>query len=340
MPSIRYFSTAFQCSKSGFRRISLVLFMLILVLFTGINCDSTPHKTATPSSLQVLATDPYLIVLGIAQDAGYPQVGCEKNCCTHLKKHPEDARRVSCLGLVDPISKSCWLLDATPDFPSQHDEVLRLANAPILQGVFLTHGHIGHYTGLMYLGREVMGAKEMPVYTMPRMTEFLTTNGPWSQLVSLQNISLQPIQADSMIRLNERLSVTPFRVPHRDEFTETVGYRISGPNRSVLFIPDIDKWAKWERDIFSEIEDVDLAFIDGSFFQEGELPGRNMAEIPHPFVVESMETLMSLSNSNKAGVHFIHFNHTNPLLLPGSEARTKVLKSGFQIAEEGQIEGL
>ncbi len=336
----RYFPTPFQCPKPSSRRVSIGLSMLILVLFTGINCDPIGEKTTTPSSLQVLATDPYLIVLGIAQDAGYPQVGCEKTCCAHLNGHPENARRVSCLGLVDPISKSCWLLDATPDFTAQYDELLTITKSPQLSGIFLTHGHIGHYTGLMYLGREVMSAKGLPVYTMPRMAKFLTANGPWSQLVSLQNISLQLIQADSMIRLNERISVTPFQVPHRDEFTETVGYRISGPNRSVLVIPDIDKWAKWDRDIIAEIEDVDLAFIDGSFFQEGELPGRNMAEIPHPFVVESMEILSGLSELNKAGVHFIHFNHTNPLLLPSSEARTQVLKSGFGIAAEGQIEGL
>lgn len=315
-------------------------YLILLILLIDIGCTSDSEFQASRSALQHIATDPYLVVLGIAQDAGYPQAGCEKTCCTHLKGHPEDARRVSCIGLVDPISKSCWLLDATPDFTAQYDELLTITKSHRLSGIFLTHGHIGHYTGLMYLGREAMGAKNLPVYTMPQMGKFLTTNGPWSQLVSLQNISLQPLKADSVIQLNERLAITPFQVPHRDEFTETVGYHISGPNRSALFIPDIDKWAKWDRDIISEMEDVDLAFIDGSFFQEGELPGRNMAEIPHPFVVESMEALNGLSDLNKAGVHFIHFNHTNPLLLPGSEARTKVLQSGFRIAAEGQIEGL
>lgn len=315
-------------------------YLILFILLIDIGCTSDSESQASRSALQRIATDPYLVVLGIAQDAGYPQAGCEKTCCEHLKRHPEDARRVACIGLVDPISKSCWLLDATPDFSAQYDELLNITKSPQVSGIFLTHGHIGHYTGLMYLGREVMGAKRLPVYTMPRMAEFLTINGPWSQLVSLQNISLQLIQADSMVRLNERLSVTPFQVPHRDEFTETVGYRISGPNRSVLFIPDIDKWAKWDRDIIAEIEDVDLAFIDGSFFQEGELPGRNMAEIPHPFVVESMEILSGLSELNKAGVHFIHFNHTNPLLLPSSEAQKEVIQSGFRIAAEGQIEGL
>jgi pyrroloquinoline quinone biosynthesis protein B len=281
-----------------------------------------------------------LLVLGIAQDAGYPQVGCQKTCCLHLKEHPEDAARVACLGLVDPVSRSCWLFDATPDFTAQYDQLLQSAGAERLAGIFLTHGHIGHYTGLMYLGREAMGAKGMPVYAMPRMEQFLNENGPWSQLISLSNISIHPLQADSVIRLNERLTVQPLLVPHRDEFTETVGYRISGPNRTALFIPDIDKWEKWDRSIETEIAAADLAILDGTFYAAGELPGRNMAEVPHPFVTESMARFQALDAAKKAGIYFIHFNHTNPLLMPESEARRELLHAGFGIATAGGRWGL
>eukprot|EP00957_Ditylum_brightwellii_P156501 11911053-Ditylum_brightwellii.AAC.1 len=64
-------------------------------------------------------------------------------------------------------------------------------------GIFLTHAHIGHYTGLMYLGREALGAVDVPVYAMPRMRSFLKNNGPWSQLVSLGNINIQNLEEKS-----------------------------------------------------------------------------------------------------------------------------------------------
>ena len=88
---------------------------------------------------------------------------------------------------------------------------------------------------------------------MPRMAEFLKTNGPWSQLVELGNIDVFSIQDNQAVSvLHEEVSVTPLRVPHRDEFSETVGYRIEGPKRSALFIPDIDKWTVWERSLVEE----------------------------------------------------------------------------------------
>ncbi len=186
----------------------------------------------------------------------------------------------------------------------------------------------------MHLGREVMGAKAVPVYAMPRMRNFLSTNGPWSQLVRSQNITLQPLQHDSVIVLNARLKITPILVPHRDEYTETVGFRITGPQRAALFIPDIDKWEKWERRIEDEIAQVEVAYLDGTFYAEGEIPGRNMAEIPHPFMVESLARLSSLPKNEKAKIRFIHLNHTNPALNSQSEAHDHIHSLGFRITRE------
>ena len=226
-----------------------------------------------------------------------------------------------------------------PDFK---DQLYRLENIlsdrPVsLAGIFLTHAHIGHYTGLVHLGREVMGAKGTPVYAMPRMKSFLENNGPWSQLVSLQNILLRNLSADSTVVLNERIKITPMPVPHRDEFSETVGYKIEGPQKSLLFIPDIDKWNLWEKDILKEIGKVEYALLDGSFYQNGEIPGRNMIEIPHPFISESMEIFKGLPTNEKAKIHFIHFNHTNPVLLENSGAGKNVLGAGLGICGEGEV---
>jgi len=216
------------------------------------------------------------------------------------------------------------------------DEAHPVDWSPGLNGIFLTHAHIGHYAGLIHLGREVMGTRDIEVGAMPRMVEFLRNNGPWDQLVRLGNIDLVPLEDGKTLALNERLSITPLLVPHRDEYTETVGYRISGPNRSVLYIPDIDKWERWKVKIESMIAGVDVALLDGTFHSGGELPGRNMAEVPHPFIVESMRRFELLSTTEKAKVHFIHLNHTNPALQPESEARRDVERAGYHIAEQGQ----
>jgi len=144
-----------------------------------------------------------------------------------------------------------------------------------------------------------------------------------------------PIKAGEEITLGDNLAVVPMEVPHRDEYTETVGYKIIGPNKSALFIPDIDKWNKWDTDIRDLVREVDYALLDATFFADGELPGRDMKEIGHPFVQESTELFAELSKSDKAKVIFIHFNHTNPLLIDGSDAQKQITSLGFRFATEG-----
>jgi pyrroloquinoline quinone biosynthesis protein B len=199
------------------------------------------------------------------------------------------------------------LFDATPDLPSQLHS-LNGGKAPA--GIFLTHAHIGHYTGLMYLGRESINAANAPVYATTRMAAYLTANGPWSQLVSRGNIALNVMAYDQPVALGDGLRVTPFQVPHRDEFTDTVGFLIEGPRRNALFIPDIDHWSKWDRDIRALADTVDYAFLDGSFASPDEIPGRSIADIPHPLMHDTRARLKGA----RAQLWFIHLNHTNPAL--------------------------
>jgi len=277
------------------------------------------------------SSNPHVIVLGVAQDGGAPHAGCLKECCEERWDNPEKHLRVSSIAIVDPKTNETWIIDATPDFASQLNSV----SNNDLKGIFLTHAHIGHYTGLIHLGREVMGAKETPVYAMPKMKQFLETNGPWNQLVRLNNISIQKINDNVAVQLNERLSITPFLVPHRDEYSETVGYKIEGPNKSLIFIPDIDKWDKWEVSIKGLIEDNDYSLLDGTFYNIDELPGRDMSEIPHPFIVESIDIFSE--TGNKSGIYFIHINHSNPALNSNSDAFKNIINNGFGVTKRGQI---
>jgi pyrroloquinoline quinone biosynthesis protein B len=287
-----------------------------------------------------MAQAPYVLVLGVAQDGGYPQAGCQKACCRAVAANERPRGRVASLVLIDPVNGEKWLFDATPDFPAQLHQVNQATGSQVpLTGIFLTHAHIGHYTGLMHLGREVMGARQVPVFAMPGMQRFLETNGPWSQLVALQNISLQPLADKQQVVLNERLRVTPFRVPHRDEFSETVGYRIHSGTKSLIYIPDIDKWQKWDQALAEVVKANDYVLIDGTFYKDGEID-RPMREVPHPFVSETMELLADLPADQKRKVHFIHLNHTNPLLQPTSPEHRRVQQQGFRVAEQGQRIGL
>lgn len=284
------------------------------------------------------AQDPYVVVLGIGQDAGVPQMACTSPFCEKAWKDPSLRKMVSSIALVDPRSHKRWIFDATPDLPAQFELLKRKSGdrSNELAGIFLTHAHIGHYTGLMYLGRESMNARAVPVYAMPRMSDFLRKNGPWSQLVDIRNIKLNGLQADRAVKLADDLSVTPFLVPHRDEFSETVGYRIAFRDESIVFIPDIDKWQKWDGDLAETVRANEYLLVDGTFFKDGEIP-RPISEVPHPFVTETMEMLKDLPRREKGKVIFTHFNHSNPLVQGDKEARRTVYSKGFAVASEGMI---
>jgi len=280
--------------------------------------------------------EPYIYILGVAQDAGYPQIGCYAEHCLPGWIDPGLRRGATSIAVINPDSGQKYLFEATPNLPAQLYALdLEAPNARFqLAGVFLTHAHIGHYAGLMFLGTEAMSAVNQPVYAMPRMFSFLENNGPWSQLVENKNIRLEALQ-DRQGKSFPDIDVTPFLVPHRDEFSETVGYEITGPNKKAVFIPDINKWSVWETNLAELVRSVDYALIDATFYDDGELPGRDMSQIPHPFVSESMEALSELPAEERAKVWFIHFNHTNPLLNTESDESKFVRSQGYNIAAEG-----
>ena len=271
-----------------------------------------------------------LKVLGVVQDGGLPHLGSDRICCEdHEKK-----RYVTSIMLINNETNESYLFDASPDI----NEQLNFMGKGIkknLKGIFLTHAHIGHYTGLMYFGREALNSKLMNVYAMPRMKKFLEQNGPWSQLVSLQNISITELSNNSMSEIDSSVVIQPIEVPQRAEFSETVGYKIYGPNKTLLFIPDIDKWYLWEKSIIDEIKQVDYALIDATFYDSSEVNYRDLSEIPHPFVVESMELFDSIQDEEKNKIFFIHLNHTNTLLDNESDQYKFVKGSGYNVAVEG-----
>tara|TARA_Y100001970_G_scaffold73269_1_gene92961 strand:+ start:2074 stop:2994 length:921 start_codon:yes stop_codon:yes gene_type:complete len=273
-----------------------------------------------------------LKILGVVQDGGFPHLGNNKTCCDNVDQN----RYVTSILLTNNSNNESYLFDASPDI----NEQLNFMGDRIkkdLKGIFLTHAHIGHYTGLMYFGREALNSRLINVYAMPRMKKFLEKNGPWSQLVELQNISIKQISNNSKISIDPNVIVQPIEVPHRGEFSETVGYKIYGPNKILLFIPDIDKWYLWEKSIIDEIKKVDYALIDATFYDSKEVNYRDVSEIPHPFVVESLELFDPIKQKEKNKIFFIHLNHTNPLLNDNSEEYQYIINKGYNVAKEGMV---
>jgi len=321
-------------------RVGAPLATALLLVATLAGCAGPGAQHAE----NVDAAQPFAVVLGTAQDGGLPQLGCRGPHCSAARENPARRRLVSSLLLVDPRSGQRWLFDATPDLGEQVERADLAAprapvegRPPLFDAVFLTHAHIGHYLGLAELGREAYGSRSQVVYATPRMAGFLESNGPWDRLLSEDHLRVVELVPGERVELASELSVTAFTVPHRDEYSDTVGFRIEGPERSLLFVPDIDKWERYEAVTFEDlVAGVDVALVDGTFFEDGEIPGRAMADIPHPFIVETLERFTRMPSKGRGELWFTHLNHTNPAASPASPEAARVREAGARVAPDGQ----
>ncbi len=313
---------------------SNLIFLILSILI--ISCKNEKVST-NDESIPLIKPNQYLTILGITQDGGFPHINNTKEF-EKVKEGVIGKELVVSLGLIDRKENKKFLFEATPDMPEQLAilDSEHLQSNTIIHGIFLTHAHIGHYTGLMHLGREAMGAGNIRVFAMPKMKSFLESNGPWSQLVNLNNINISAIYADTTVQLTNAVKVVPFIVPHRDEYSETVGYKIIGNEKTALFIPDINKWSLWEKDIVEEVKNVDYALIDATFFKDGEIP-RPMSEVPHPFIEETTTIFSRESSATKSKIIFIHFNHSNPAINKNYSERIALEKQGYRFASFGDI---
>jgi pyrroloquinoline quinone biosynthesis protein B len=323
----------------------------------GIGLLGCAAPSPASSAERAQGSAPYVLVLGTAQDGGLPHIGCEARCCAAARADPARRRLVTSLLLCDPRDGRRWLFDCTPDLGEQlerargHPPARALADPrpPLFEGLFLTHAHMGHYGGLLQLGREAYAAREVPTFVTPRMAGFLARNGPWSLLVEERVLVLRELLEGAPVELAPELSVVAFRVPHRDELSDTVGFEIRGPTLTLAYLPDIDKWERWDappgdaapaRRIEELIARCDFALLDGSFFADGEIPGRGMQDIPHPFIAESIARFAALPPAERAKVFFTHLNHSNPAAEERSAARRAILAAGMQVLGEGRVFGL
>jgi len=281
-----------------------------------------------------------LVLLGTAQDGGVPHAGCSCPRCMaahadhSLRRHP-----VACG--IRGSDGSLHLIEASRSLPDQ----MRLwAEATGADGVArpdtvsLTHVHLGHIDGLGQFGDEVMGCSGLPLFASPSVIEELGSRGSLSPFSPSEVASMERFQPSADCGFE--LEFVP--VPHRDELADTHAIVIRGPIRSLLFLPDHDDWgqtlarhgANSVRQWLSVLG-IDIALVDGSFWDSDELSGRDMSQIPHPTVTETIARLGERVGEDPE-IHFIHLNHSNPLLEPGSNQAEEVSDLGWNVGRQGQ----
>jgi len=296
-------------------------------------------KQSEERSEQTCGTE--FVILGVGQDAGAPQIGNYGDPAWNDRS----LKLLAAAGaIIDHKNGQRYLFEATPDIREQlHqlDTISENNDDPLgLSGIFLTHAHIGHYSGLMFAGHESAGTKDLRVFALPRMKTYLETNGPWSQMVNFSNIEIASVSPNQPIDLSNKVSVTAYLVPHRDEYSETAAFVIKGPSKNILFLPDIDDWDRWESEYSIRIEDmiaqVDVAYLDATFFDNQELPGRDMTKIPHPRLSGSMDRFEKLAQSERDKVRFFHLNHTNKARFIDSKEHRSIMQRGYKLAKRGE----
>lgn len=327
--------------KRKLQWMGLALAIVTLAVLSGSGAGTGAGAQEAAVVLSRAAAGPRVVVLGTVQDGGMPQASCSCDRCTLARQDPSLARRVASLAIDFPKTDHTYLLDATPDLAAQIEEVHtfrdhpegRVDRAPF-DGVMLTHAHIGHYLGLALFGFESLNTKDLPLWVTPRFAAYLRTNGPWSQLVRLNNVAIREMVIGQPFELEEGVTVTPIQVPHRDEYSDTMAFLIRGPNKSLFYVPDTDTWDTWKTPLPEVLQDVDYALLDATFYSVDELPDRDVRKIKHPLTTASMDLLAPLVKKGKLQVYFTHFNHSNPALDRDGAARKAIEARGFHVLDE------
>lgn len=303
---------------------------------------ATLWLAAAPPARPAESSAPRVIALGTAQDGGFPHAACSCPRCRDARRHPARARQGASLALLLPRSGRAYLIDATPDVRVQLERLRVLRGRPQgrvdrapLDGVLLTHAHVGHYLGLAFFGLEAIATRDLPLFASPRLAAFLRANGPWSQLLRLGNLAAREIEVGRPFELGDGVSATALRVPHRDEYSDTLAFLLRGPRRTLLYVPDTDAWSSWSPPLTHVLKGVDVALLDGTFYSPDELPDRDPSRVRHPLMTTSMDLLQPLLRGGRLRVGFTHFNHTNPVLDRDGRLRRALEARGFELVDDG-----
>ena len=266
-----------------------------------------------------------ITLLGNAQDAGRPQLGCTDKCCEDARHNTELSRMPVSLGLH---GDNFGIVEATRCISNQ---IALMGNFPISE-VWLTHAHLGHIEGLGQFGKESLNSKDVKLRCSDLVREYVMKHPIWEKLISRRNLTFGKYISDSII---------PIEVPHRSQDFDTHALLFKGEKSNVFFLPDHDTWKDTlssvgfssPKEWFSSLN-ADIVLLDGTFWDSNELKNRNQSKVPHPPVSETLE-LLGEREEDDPRIIFIHLNHTNPLHYPSSSQFQELVGKGWEIGEEG-----
>lgn len=212
-----------------------------------------------------------------------------------------------------------YLFDVSPDIRHHIGD-------EFIDGIFLSHAHLGHVTGLLYFGKEAANTEEVPVHCSGTVAEFLAETSPYRLLIDRNNIDVREFSAGKAQNVMG-ITVTPVNVENKGYVpTDTYGFVIRTQDTTLFYVSDMDEWTE---DAVARVRDADIAIIDGCFWSREEI--ERYENVPHPPIRESMERLEDIDTD----IYFTHMNHTNPVLDPESDERQQVEENGFTVAEDG-----
>lgn len=261
-------------------------------------------------------------ILGNVQDGGVPHLGCSCEVCEAAREDANKQKYVGAMlvkenGEEDSIQ---YLIDASPDIRYQ-------IKGEYLDGVFLSHGHLGHTGGILYFGTEALDTDGLAVHCTPEMRNFLMNNDPYRLLVDRGQIDIQEFDNEERINVQGGW-IEPRHVLHRYVTTDTTSFMIKGDEKKLYYLSDIDEWTD---DAKESVREADIAVVDGTFWSKEEI--ERYEEVPHPTIQDTMEEF----EGDDVEIHFTHLNHTNPVLREESEERKEVEENGFGVVERGQV---
>lgn len=285
-----------------------------------------------------LTGPPLLTLLGTGQDGGVPQAGCG---CANCLAAFADARRRRypvAVGVRDAVG-GMHLIEATRALPEQlrvWSEAVGMEVPVRPNTVLLTHAHLGHIEGMGQFGREAMGCSGVPLVASDSVVELLADRNllePFEQAQTdefgVPALSVPGVEIDFI------------QVPHRADASDTYAILIGGESARVLFLPDHDDWeqtlhAVGEADPRAWFASLRLTHVllDATFWSAEELTGRDISEVPHPLVEDTLARLGTLQRGDPE-IHLIHLNHSNPLNDPAGPQRLAIEASGWLVGQRG-----
>ncbi len=285
-------------------------------------------------------------VLGSAQDGGFPEWDCNCLNCRLSRQNALKFRFRSSLA-VESENGCIVVLDASPDLKSQISMLRPYSRriseayagrvAPI-DAILITHAHWGHIMGLLELSAGY--PFKIPVYCSHYVASIIRSSRIFKSLVDGNFIDIIEFGDGDVLDVVDwrgrrtGLKFEAFKVPHREDFTDTYGFKVFDKKSSIVYIPDIKTLSN---NILSRIEGSNALFFEGTFYWEDELwrisgIRRTSTELGHIPMVESLSILKELQVNLK---YYIHLNHTNPTLRSNSDERRTIEKAGLKIAFDG-----